>query len=188
MKNIIKKLILFLIILLSLVTTLYLCESYLHLKNYKNKVGFLDFFINNQNDFYSINKELIFSFKNDELYRGFEFYNPSIKNIVAMFGDSATWGWGASNDKTYPLTFQKLYNQSHSKEIVTTLNFGVPGYGIDQEYILAKNKISQYKPSLVVWNINVNDVWDNNYQCLFKQAGNSWEQISDTNNISYWYC
>jgi lysophospholipase L1-like esterase len=167
--------------------SLYVCETILHLKNYENKVGFLDFFINSQSGIYSIDKELIFSFEKDEFYRNFNFYDPSVKNKIAMFGDSATWGWGASDDITYPITYQKLYNQSHPKEVVTILNFGVPGYGIDQEYILAKNKVLQYKPSLIVWNINVNDVWDNNYQCLFKPVGNNWQQISGTHSIGYWY-
>jgi lysophospholipase L1-like esterase len=105
-----------------------------------------------------------------------------------MVGDSVTWSYGANNDTTYPLTFEKIYNQKHNKNQISVYNYGVPGYGIDQEYFLIQNKIlKELKPDLIVWNININDIRDNNYMCLYRSQNNQWQKISATHNIGYWY-
>jgi lysophospholipase L1-like esterase len=113
--------------------------------------------------------------------------NPTKTNI-AFVGDSVTWGFGTTNEKTtYPNTFEDIYNHSSSKQILVN-NFGTPGYNFDQEYLLIKEKIlPEYQPDVIVWNLNVNDIWESNYSCLFTFKDNQWTQISARKNIHYWY-
>lgn len=112
--------------------------------------------------------------------------NTDISNTtftILAIGDSFTYGHYVSDRHTYPAQIEAiLLDQGYD---VNVLNAGVSGYGTDQEYILAKEIISIYQPDLVLININVNDVYDNNDSCLFRNNKDGvLEQIpGSTSNI-----
>lgn len=167
-----------------------MCNLVLHFLKHQNQYSFYDFATNGKSETYTTDKNLIYSFKSNQLYRNFTTLPVTGNNqkTVAFVGDSVTWSYGANDSTTYPLTFEKTYNQKHKPNVISVYNYGVPGYGIDQEYILIQDKIQkELKPNLIVWNINVNDIRDNNYMCLYRYQNNQWQKISATHNIGYWY-
>lgn len=174
----------------SILITLWICNFILKLTKYQQKFSFYDFATNGKNDTYTFDKDLIYRFKSDQNYRNYKALpkeNDYTQNI-AFVGDSVTWGYGATDNATYPLTFEKIINQNHPQNKFSVYNFGVPGYGLDQEYLLIKTKIiPELKPKIIVWNINENDIRDNNYMCLFNGQKQSWQKIPATHNIAYWY-
>ncbi len=51
---------------------------------------------------------------------------------------------------------------------VSVLNAGVSGYGTDQQHAwLVRDVLSKIKPSVLVWNVSVNDIYDNYERSLF---------------------
>lgn len=110
-----------------------------------------------------------------------------VKTIVTI-GDSFTWGFLLQSKQTYPYFLEHSLRERGYK--VNVKNGGVNGYGSDQQFIyLRDHLIARAKPNVVVWNINVNDVEDNNFACLFRpKKGNpeqSFEQLSAWRNTSF---
>ncbi len=66
------------------------------------------------------------------------------KKRIAIIGDSFTFGHDAGDDQTYPYILQQHLTQTE------IMNFGVSGYGLDQILLSLKQKVSLYKPDLVV--------------------------------------
>lgn len=92
--------------------------------------------------------------------------NKNIQNAanIIILGDSFVWG-DTSIDTTYPSLLQELFNKN--KYNVNVYNMGVPGYGIDQEYVFFSQLEKQIKPKIVIWNIHVNDNSDDFNRPLF---------------------
>jgi len=105
------------------------------------------------------------------------------KTIVTI-GDSFTWGFLLQYNETYPYLLEaELRNRDLP---VNVKNAGVNGYGSDQQFIYLRDRIlTKVKPDVVVWNINLNDVEDNNMACLFTQKGSKFKQLSAMRNTSY---
>ncbi|HBP51366.1 MAG: hypothetical protein US68_C0012G0038 [Candidatus Shapirobacteria bacterium GW2011_GWE1_38_10] len=189
--RLLRIIILIIVTLFSILLTILLCNLVLRFLKYENLYSFYDFATNGKSEVYTIDKDLIYRFKNDQLYRNYKALPNSTnanEKTIAMVGDSVTWSYGANDSTSYPITFEKIYNQQHNQNKISVYNYGVPGYGIDQEYILIQNKIrKELKPDLLVWNINVNDIRDSNYMCLYHYQNSQWQRISATYNIGYWY-
>ena len=77
---------------------------------------------------------------------------------VAVLGDSFTFGLGVANDETFVARLNTLSDgQLHY------LNFGVPGYSTDQEWLLLKKTGKAIKPDIVLLVVYLgNDLFDNN--------------------------
>lgn len=179
--------ILFILSIFLFCLSIFICNFILKKTNYQNYYSFYDFAINGKSNTYTIDKDLIYRPRNNTDYRK-EIIPTLDKKTIAMVGDSVTWSFGASDSATYPQEFENLYNKNHQKNPVTVYNYGVPGYGIDQEYVLIQNKILQeLKPSIIIWNLNQNDIRDNNFMCLYRYQNNRWKKIPATRNIGYWY-
>lgn len=190
MKNIIKKTILFFIIFLSLLISLYFCEIYLKNNQFHYRPAFLDFTSMDNNNSYVVDPELVYKANNNGYRTPIEMPTDKTQKNVAFIGDSATYGYGAEVETTYPITFGKIYNTSHPLQLKPLIiyNFGIDGFSLDQEYLLTKRDILiQFKPKILVWNINVNDMWDTNFMCLVTKKDNQWIKIPAYKNISYWY-
>jgi len=89
--------------------------------------------------------------------RDIEYY-PSSKKIIQFYGDSFTWGYGVNDIDR----FTNVFSQEVEKNIPNkyeVMNFGVTGYGTDQEYLLLKRKGILYNPLIVIFNYH-NDVYD----------------------------
>ncbi|SRR5579884_472958 len=67
---------------------------------------------------------------------------------VVFLGDSNTWGWGVADGEEFPLlTEQRLRASSPNVQV---LNFALPSFGTDQEYLTYVNVARRYHPDLVV--------------------------------------
>lgn len=80
---------------------------------------------------------------NDSIY-------PSAE--VALFGDSVPFGIALSQEETPPAALQRLAGDS-----LHILNFGTPGYGLEELLPHLKSKFDIYKPQLVYYFLNIND-------------------------------
>lgn len=184
-----KRFLLIIAALLSLIIAIFLCELILSFSKYQPKLGFYEFAVNGKSDAYIHDPNLIYRFRNQQFYRNFKNPTPtsSLKTVV-MLGDSVTWSYGADDNHTYPQNFEKIFNQNHPNNKINVYNYGVPGYGLDQEYLLLQQEIlPKLSPDLVVWNINENDIRDSNLTCLYRYHQNQWQKIPATHNLAYWY-
>jgi len=68
---------------------------------------------------------------------------------VQFYGDSFTWGSGLNETQRYANIFGERMNE-YSKKDYEIINFGVQGYGTDQEYLLLKNEGIKYNPNVVI--------------------------------------
>jgi len=77
--------------------------------------------------------------------------NPNAP-IVAVLGDSITFGYGVEDDETLPARLQELLPQYQF------LNAGMPGYEIEQEAALYQTKIAPLNPSVLILVFYFNDL------------------------------
>jgi hypothetical protein len=56
---------------------------------------------------------------------------------VGIFGDSQVWGWALADSSTIPVHLEKVSKEMRitRSKTIEAVNFGVPGYSIDQEYL-----------------------------------------------------
>lgn len=182
-----KRLLLFLTTLFFIFISLFLCEQLLKSKKTFNN-GEQSIFNLNKDKIFRIDNRLIFTINDDKNYRNPLKVKDSTKTNIAFVGDSVTWGVGVAPNYTYPISFEKIFNQNTSGKKVLVNNFAIPAYNLDQEYLLIKEKIlPYYQPDIIVWNLNINDFWESNYSCLFAPQGHQWIRISARKNIYYWY-
>ena len=100
----------------------------------------------------------------------------SKKRIIA-YGDSYTWGYGINNNEIFTEILEKKLNGDK----IEIINFGVPGYGTDQEYLSFKKYGIQWKPDIVIVMLHTRDIEVDNicdfehgvYKPLFAVDGNS---------------
>jgi hypothetical protein len=80
---------------------------------------------------------------NSEGFRGPEHVINDDKSVIIFLGDSFTWGVDAEE----PERFTDKLQARHPEWRI--YNFGVSGYGTDQEYLLLQKYYDEYKPSVV---------------------------------------
>jgi lysophospholipase L1-like esterase len=68
---------------------------------------------------------------------------------ILGLGDSFTFGWGVSLEKTYLKQLEETLYQATGRP-VETINTGVPGWGLNQYYICLKEFGTQFAPDIVV--------------------------------------
>lgn len=110
-------------------------------------------------------------------YRNSEFTKEKREGStrILIIGDSMTFGWGVSDEETYPYLLEKFL-QSTGNSNVEVINGGyVGGLSPDTFYVYLKNSGIQLKPDIVILNLFVwNDISD--------IAENSWEKV-DTSGL-----
>lgn len=81
---------------------------------------------------------------------------------VLFIGDSYTFGYGVSEQESFPkLTEMHLKRSGTQTEV---LNAGIPGVGPDWYYLFLKHKAFDFAPDLIVVNIYLgNDLFDHAY-------------------------
>jgi lysophospholipase L1-like esterase len=84
--------------------------------------------------------------------------SPSILRIATV-GGSFTFGYGVSDEGTYPIALERVLNERAHElgEKVEVLNFGVSGYGIREEVALIEHKLPPWEPDLVIVGYVFND-------------------------------
>lgn len=143
-------------------------------------------FRTDKNRIYAVKHENIFNrfnqfWSSDELgmrYSSNHQYNElQIKETIIAVGDSFTYGHGVKNSEAYPYVLENFFRKNGDKVVVH--NAGVPGYGLDQEFLYIKDDLlKRFKPSALIWNINHNDLTDSNLACLFTKSKSGWKQIN----------
>jgi lysophospholipase L1-like esterase len=79
---------------------------------------------------------------------------PGVRRILC-FGDSFVEGWGVDQQERVSEVLQRKLAG------VEVLNFGVAGYGTDQEWLLFEKKGAGLRPAWVVLFFYGNDLWNN---------------------------
>lgn len=75
---------------------------------------------------------------------------------VAFLGDSFTFGFGVNDHETFINRLNEKAPEEHY------LNFAVPGYSTDQQYLLLRRRVFNFRPDLVVLVTYLgNDLFDN---------------------------
>jgi lysophospholipase L1-like esterase len=94
---------------------------------------------------------------------------------IAVLGDSATFGWGAEDDETYPAVLDRLLRSrlraAHSPGDVEVLNAGVIGTGTGEQALWYDLWVRQYRPSVTLLTVFWNDVDDDLVGGFFVRSG-----------------
>jgi hypothetical protein len=184
-------------VIFSLITVEYALKK-LGYKNYTSSFSFVSEpdTVWNKLEYFQLDKKLIYAIKLNTLYDDFNGtdklgfrintnkdrpVNPQQKIITV--GDSFTYGSGVKHDKTYPTILEQLLNKK--AKAVAVYNAGVPGYGVDQEYLYLLDLYKKYHPDILIWNFNMNDVQDADQACLVKIAGNNLEIFPGWSNLLF---
>jgi len=78
---------------------------------------------------------------------------------ILLFGDSFAEGWGVEIDRSVSQVLEQSLNRRD--EAVEVLNFGVAGFGSDQELLLFRQKGRLYEADVVLLLFYGNDLWNN---------------------------
>ena len=78
--------------------------------------------------------------------------------VIAVLGDSFTFGQGVPQSETFPVLLQKLLNKADNTNRIRVWNLGVSGYNTEQEAYQLENFVLDRKPNWVVVGYNINDV------------------------------
>jgi lysophospholipase L1-like esterase len=75
---------------------------------------------------------------------------------IAVLGDSFAWGYGVEQDENFAAVLETQLNEAgHAVEV---LNFGLTGYGTDQDYLAYLELARAYEPDIVILAFYENDV------------------------------
>lgn len=98
---------------------------------------------------------------NSQGFRDREFNRVKSNNSyrIAILGDSLIAGLEVDLNDTVAKKLEKLLN-NYQNNNVEVINFGVPGFGTDHEYLYLKNKVLQFQPDLIIFSFNPNDLDD----------------------------
>ena len=105
---------------------------------------------------------------NSDGYRDSEFERQRHDNqkLVAIIGDSITFGQGVAQEKTFPAVLENLLNQSGKKTEYRVWNLGVPGYNTQQEFEVFNSFVLPQNPGWIFLAYVINDVEPVNMDAL----------------------
>ena len=83
---------------------------------------------------------------------GVEFTKAEEKPTVALLGDSFTFGEEVGYEDSWGYHLDQLLGAE-----VQVLNFGVPGYGVDQAYLRYEKDAKRWKPTVVIFGLFSHD-------------------------------
>ena len=86
-------------------------------------------------------------------HEGLSFAKPTKKTRIALVGDSYTFG----EDVVYENTWGHFLEKALGPEF-EVLNFGVPGYGLDQAYLRYEKDVQEWKPKIVILSFIAHDI------------------------------
>lgn len=82
---------------------------------------------------------------------------PSDVRRIAFMGDSVVFGYGVSQEDTAPKALERMLNERNRTTRYEVMNFGVPGYNTEQEYVTLRDRVLAYHPDIVVLGFVMND-------------------------------
>ncbi|HYN05636.1 MAG TPA: SGNH/GDSL hydrolase family protein, partial [Vicinamibacteria bacterium] len=84
---------------------------------------------------------------------------PAGVRRVAVLGDSIAFGYWVADEDGFPRQLEAMLNPAGAAgDRVEVLNFGVPGYNLDQEIEALRAKVLAFAPDLVVVAFCLNDL------------------------------
>lgn len=102
-------------------------------------------------------------------FRGSEY--PCIKKEgvtrILVLGDSFTFGLCVNDADTYCNLLQRKLDSFYGPDRAEVVNFGVPGIGTAQEFLLYNNEGIKYDPDIVIIQFYSNDLEDSVYRPEF---------------------
>ncbi len=72
---------------------------------------------------------------------------------IAVLGDSIAFGYWVAEEQAFPRQLERMLGPQ-----IQVLNFGVPGYNLDQEIEALRTRVFEYSPDLVVVALCLNDL------------------------------
>ncbi len=84
---------------------------------------------------------------------GESFANLPPKRLVAVLGDSYAFGEEVENHNTFPSRLEEILGPEYR-----VLNFGVPGYGVDQIYLRYVHDVLSWNPDIVLFSFVSHDL------------------------------
>jgi hypothetical protein len=84
---------------------------------------------------------------------GVSFPELTKKTRIALVGDSYTFGEDVAYEDTWGYLLEKALGSDFE-----VLNFGVPGYGVDQAYLRYEKDVRKWKPKVVIFSFISHDV------------------------------
>ena len=78
-------------------------------------------------------------------HEGVTFSKTSQKRRIALVGDSYTFGEDVAYEDSWGYRLEKALGPEFE-----VLNFGVPGYGVDQAYLRYEKDVREWKPKIVI--------------------------------------
>lgn len=101
----------------------------------------------------------VIEYTNSMGLRGQREYGPkpdSTFRLIAI-GDSFTYGWGVSFEKTFEQRLERLLNANISKRRYEVINIGVPGYNTAQELKWLDQVGAQLEPDIIMTGLYIGD-------------------------------
>lgn len=107
--------------------------------------------------------------------------DPAVLRI-AVLGDSQEEALQVELDKTWQKVMVRELSQK-SRVKVESYNFGVSGYGTDQEWLTLREKVWQFSPDMVILAFSPNDVGDTYKNGLVKARDGKLEVVSAVKRV-----
>jgi hypothetical protein len=91
-------------------------------------------------------------------FRGREFLKEKPKGCarICVFGGSSTFGFGVTDQQTYPVYLEEILNAHSRGKRYEVINCGLPAYRMKDIYNLFRNEVIRYNPDILViyeaWN------------------------------------
>lgn len=80
---------------------------------------------------------------------------PENREVIGILGDSVVFGTGLDQDETISAKLQSLLDPDGAR--IKVLNWGVPGYNLDELLELLKVRQGRFRASRIVYLLNPND-------------------------------
>jgi hypothetical protein len=84
---------------------------------------------------------------------------------VLVLGDSQTWGLGVEQNERFSEILEDLLR--HRRVNAEVINFGIPGFGTDQEFLLFTQLGVQYRPDITIVGFYWNDLFENSMSVAY---------------------
>lgn len=83
---------------------------------------------------------------------------PAGRRRVAVLGDSIAFGYWVAEEDAFPRQLERLLGDGSPRSRVEVLNFGVPGYNLEQETEVLRSRVFAFAPDAVVLALCLNDL------------------------------
>lgn len=89
---------------------------------------------------------------------------PAGVRRIAVLGDSITFGYWVAESDAFPRQLEKRLRSAPGGGAIEVLNFGVPGYNLEQETEMLRERALGFAPDLVIVGLCLNDLEGDSYE------------------------